>query len=182
MSGVRELIQNLPSNLNVFRNTSFTYLFKWGIGKFFLKKKETGDGKNISDFGRKKPPHSGFKTVCEKKDWALWDPFSAAPFSTKVMEQIKSFSEGYFRILESSLDPFKVVPKKMMLAFPDFHNFPDLLIQKISPTWCFWSVKLTSFYFCQKVWLHWCGRNSGGARWGETKAGRKPTSTEEFDQ
>ena len=130
---------------------------------------------------KKKPPHSGFKTVCEKKDWALWDPFSA-PFSTKVMEQIKSFSEGYFRILESSLDPFKVVPKKMMLAFPDFHNFPDLLIQKISPTWCFWSVKLTSFYFCQKVWLHWCGRNSGGARWGETKAGRKPTSTEEFDQ
>ena len=53
------------------------------------------------------------------------------------MEQIKSFSEGYFRILESSLDPFKVVPKKMMLAFPDFHNFPDLLIQKISPTHVF---------------------------------------------
>ena len=53
MSGVRELIQNLPSNLNVFRNTSFTYLFKWGIGKFFLKKKETGGGKNISDFGKR---------------------------------------------------------------------------------------------------------------------------------
>ena len=73
------------------------------------------------------------------------------------MEQIKSFSEGYFRILESSLDPFKVVPKKMMLAFPDFHNFTDLLIQKISPDLMFLKCKIDFFLFLPKgmITLMW---------------------------